>query len=153
MVRVILESSPTMKLEIPGFPAAEESRSQEGQRRLMAGRDFVTDKVRAPDEIDIKISGIPTPTPGRSVAVGLAAVIALGGVAQSLSRRRTVNRQRSDLSPEDRQRASELLLEELISLEQAFQQGAIGRKTHEQAKRQLLEAFARLRAEPDTAEA
>lgn len=154
MVRVILESSPTMKLEIPGFPAPEESRNQEGQRRLMSGRDFVTDKVRAPDDIEIKISGIPTPTAGRSVAVGLAAVIALGGVAQTLSRRRSpATPHRSDLSREDRERASELLLEELISLEQAFQQGAIGRKTYEQAKRQLLEAFARLRSDSDVAEA
>jgi hypothetical protein len=154
MVRVILESSPTMKLEIPGFPAPDESRNQEGQRRLMSGRDFVTDKVRAPDDIEIKISGIPTPAAGRSVAVGLAAVIALGGLAQTVSRRRSsAGPQRSDLSKEDRQRASELLLEELINLEQAFQQGAIGRKTHEAAKRQLLEAFARLRAEPEAAEA
>jgi hypothetical protein len=154
MVRVILESSPTMKLEIPGFPAPEESRNQEGQRRLMTGRDFVTDKVRAPDDIEIKISGIPTPAAGRSVAVGLAAVIALGGIAQGISRRRSpTTPQRSDLSKEDRQRASELLLEELIGLEQAFQQGTIGRKTHEAAKRQLLEAFARLRSDPDADEA
>jgi hypothetical protein len=54
---------------------------------------------------------------------------------------------------EETERAGELLLEELISLEQAFQQGAIGRKTYEQTKRQLLEAFARLRAEPEPAEA
>jgi hypothetical protein len=153
MVRVILESSPTMKLEIPGFPAPEESRNQEGQRRLMVGRDFVTDKVRAPDDIEVKISGIQTPAAGRSVAVGLAAVIALGGIAQAFGRRRVSSNLRSDLSKEDRERASELLLAELIQLEQAFQQGAIGRKTHEQAKRQLLEAFARLRAEPEAAEA
>jgi hypothetical protein len=150
MVRVILESSPTMHLTLPGFPEPEESRNQEGQRRLVAGRDFVNEKVRAPEEIEVKISGIPTPAAGRSVAVGLAAVIAVGGLAQAFGRRRSPTAPRSDLSPEDRERAGELLLEELISLEQAFQQGSIGRKTHEQAKRQLLEAFARLRAaEPE----
>jgi hypothetical protein len=154
MVRVILESSPTMKLEVSGFPDAEESRNNEGQRRLMTGRDFVSDKVHAPEDIEIKISGIPTPPPGKMVAVGLAAALALGGIAQTLGRRRSTASLRSDLSKEDRERASELLLEELISLEQAFAQGAIGRKTHEQAKRQLLEAYARLRAtdpEPATA--
>jgi hypothetical protein len=149
MVRVILESSPTMQLEVPGFPDAEESRNQQGQRRLIAGRDFVSDKVRAPDDIQVKISGIPTPAAGRTVAVALAAAIALGGIAQAWSRKRAAAPMRSDLSKEDRERASELILEELISLEQAFQQGSIGRKTHEQAKRQLLEAFARLRAEPE----
>jgi hypothetical protein len=152
MVRVILESSPTMRLSIPGFPEPEESRNQEGQRRLIAGRDFIGEKVRAPDSIEIKISGIPTPAAGRSVAVGLAAVLALGGIAQGVGRRRSTVSLRPELSKEDRERASELLLEELISLEQAFQQGAIGRKTHEQARRQLLEAFARLRSDPDESE-
>jgi hypothetical protein len=109
----------------------------------------VGEKARAPDDIEIKISGIPTPAAGRTVAVVLAAAIALGGIAQGWSRKRSATPVRSDLSKEDRERASELILEELISLEQAFQQGSIGRKTHDQAKRQLLEAFARLRAEPD----
>jgi hypothetical protein len=149
MVRVILESGPTMKLTMPGFPDAEEGRNQEGQRRLIAGRDFMSEKVKAPESVEIKISGIPTPTSGRSVAVGLAAVLAIGGLAQGIGRRRSSGPMRPELSREDRERAGELLLEELISLEQAFQQGAIGRKTHEQARRQLLEAFARLRAEHD----
>jgi hypothetical protein len=152
MVRVILESSPTMHLALPGFPEPEETRSQEGQRRLVAGRDFVGEKVPAPPEIEVKISGIPTPPAGRSVAVGLAAAIALAGIAQSVGRRRAATPARADRAEEDRERASELLLEELISLEQAFQQGSIGRKTHEQAKRQLLEAFARLRSDPEAAE-
>jgi hypothetical protein len=149
MVRVILESSPTMHLEVPGFPEPEESRNQQGQRRLIAGRDFIGEKARAPDDIQVKISGIPTPAAGRTVAVVLAGAIALGGIAQAFGRRRSASPVRSDLSKEDRERASELILEELIALEQAFQQGTIGRKTHEQAKRQLLEAFARLRSEPD----
>ena len=149
MVRVVLESSPTMKLEVPGFPEAEESRNQDGQRRLMTGRDFVGDKVRAPEDIEVKITGIPTPPAGKMVAVGLAAALALGGIAQTFGRRRSTVL-RSDLSKEDLDRAGELLLEELISLEQAFAQGAIGRKTHEHARRQLLEAYARLRGtEPE----
>ena len=152
MVRVVLESSPTMQLTLPGFPEPEESRNQDGQRRLIAGRDFINEKVRAPDDIEVKISGIPTPAKGRTVAVGLASLLALGGLAQVFNRKRTAVPARSDLSKEDRERASELILEELIALEQAFQQGSIGRKTHEQAKRQLLEAFARLRAEPEEAD-
>jgi hypothetical protein len=148
-VRVILDSSPTMGLKVKGFPEPDETRNQDGQRRLIASRDFLTEKVRSPEQVEVEISGIPTPASGRSVAVGLAAVIAFGGVAQTFGRRRSVNPTRSQLSKEDLERASELLLEELISLEQAFQQGTIGRKTHEQARRQLLEAFARLGAERD----
>jgi hypothetical protein len=146
-VRVILDSSPTMELKVVGFPAPEETRNQGGQRRLIAARDFVTEKTPPPEQIEIKISGIPTPAAGRSVAVGLAGLIALAGVAQSVGRRRSSGPARSQLTKEDLERASELLLEELINLEQAFEQGAIGRKTHEQARRQLLEAYARLGAE------
>jgi hypothetical protein len=136
-----------MELKVVGFPAPEETRNQGGQRRLIAARDFVTEKTPPPEQIEIKISGIPTPAAGRSVAVGLAGLIALAGVAQSVGRRRSSGPARSQLTKEDLERASELLLEELINLEQAFEQGAIGRKTHEQARRQLLEAYARLGAE------
>jgi hypothetical protein len=138
-----------MNLKVKDFPEPDETRNKDGQRRLVASRDFLSEKVRAPEKVEVQISGIPTPAAGRSVAVGLAAAIALAGVAQSFGRRRSANPARSQLSKEDLARASELLLEELISLEQAFQQGSIGRKTHEQARRQLLEAFARLGAERD----
>ena len=100
----------------------------------------------------MNISGIPTPPAGRSVAVGLASLIAVAGFAQAAGRR-SAKAPRSNLSKEERERAGELLLEELIGLEQAFKQGAIGRKTHEQARRQLLEAFARLGAGLDDASA
>lgn len=149
-VRVIMDSAPTMTLKVDGFPEPDETRNPEGQRRLVSGRDFLTEKTRAPDKVQISISGIPTPPAGRSVAVGLATVIALAGFAQGLGRRSS-KVTRSNLSKEEREQAGELLLEELISLEQAFKQGAIGRKTHEQARRQLLEAFARLGAGLDTA--
>ena len=58
------------------FPEPDETRNQDGQRRLIAGRDFLAEKVRAPDEIEVKISGIPTPAAGRTVAVALAAALA-----------------------------------------------------------------------------
>jgi hypothetical protein len=150
MVRVIMDSAPTMELKVDGFPEPDETRNPEGQRRLVSGRDFLSEKTRAPEKVQINISGIPTPPAGRSVAVGLAGLIALAGFAQAAGRR-SAKAPRSNLSNEERERAGELLLEELISLEQAFKQGAIGRKTHEQARRQLLEAFARLGAGTDTA--
>lgn len=151
-VRVIMDAAPTMELKVGGFPAPDETRNPEGQRRLVSGRDFLSEKTRAPEEVQISISGIPTPPAGRSVAVGLASLIALAGFAQAAGRR-SAKAPRSNLSKEDREKAGELLLEELINLEQAFKQGAIGRKTHEQARRQLLEAFARLGAGQETSPA
>jgi hypothetical protein len=145
-LRVLLDSSPTMSLKVEGCSDPEESRNQDGQRRLVVSRDFLGEKTRAPDKIEVRIAGIPTPATGRPVAVALASVIALAGLAQSFGRRRSTNPARTLLSKEDRERASELLLEELIRLEQAFKQGDIGRRTHDQARRQLLEAYARLGA-------
>lgn len=144
--RILLDSAPGMEMKIDGFQAPQESRNQDGQRRLIASRDFLSEKVRAPAELDVKISGIPTPAAGRGFAVGLAALIAAGGLVLSMGRFKAKVPSRSQLSKEDRERAGELLLEELIRLEQAFKQGEIGRKTHEAAKRQLLEAYARLGA-------
>ncbi len=143
-VRVLLDTSPTMTIEIDEFGEPNESRNQQGQRRLVLARDYLTEKVKPPKEIEVRIAGIPTPPAGRTLAVALAGVIALGGIAESLARRRYRSSARSQLSKEDLERARELLLNELVSLEQAFQQGTIGRKTHEQARRQVLEAFARL---------
>lgn len=146
-LRVFLDSSPTMDLKVEGFTTPEETRNPEGQRRLVVSREFITEKVRAPERIQVEITGIPTPPGGKNIAVGVAAVLALSGIGVSVRRRRTARPAVAELSKEDLERASNLLLEELIALEQAFQQGNIGRKTHDQARRQLLEAFARLRAE------
>jgi hypothetical protein len=144
--RILLDSAPGMTMKIEGFEEPTESRNQDGQRRLIAARDFLGEKIRAPEAIKVQISGIPTPAAGRGFAVTLAAVIAMGGLVLSMGRFKTRTPTRSQLSKEDRERAGELLLEELIRLEQAFKQGEIGRKTHDTAKRQLLEAYARLGA-------
>lgn len=143
-MRVLLDSAPGMNLRVEGFSDPQETRNQDGQRRLIASRDFLGEKVRAPDRVEVHITGIPTPAAGKNIAVSIAGVIALGGLAASIGRFRSRAPARSQLSKEDRDRASELLLEELIRLEQAFKHGEIGRKTHEAAKRQLLEAYARL---------
>lgn len=144
--RILLDSAPGMNMTIEGFPAPTETRNQDGQRRLIASRDFLSEKIRAPASLQVQVTGIPTPAAGRGVAVGLAALIAAGGLLFSMGRFKAKTPTRSQLSKEDRERAGELLLEELIRLEQAFKQGEIGRKTHEAAKRQLLEAYARLGA-------
>lgn len=145
-MRVLLDSAPGMQLRVEGFSDPVETRNQDGQRRLISTEDFLGEKKKAPDRIEVHITGIPTPAAGKNIAVSIAGVIALGGLAASIGRFRSRAPARSQLSKEDRERAGELLLEELIRLEQAFKHGEIGRKTHETAKRQLLEAYARLGA-------
>jgi hypothetical protein len=142
--KVMVDVSPTMTVKPPpGFSEVQETRNRDGQRRLVTGRDFLSEKIPSPSEIPIEITGIPTPSKGRSVAASLAAVIALGGMASSFGLRRR-KAARSALTPEDLQRAEELLMTELIELEQAFARGSIGRKMRDRTHQQLLEAFARL---------
>jgi hypothetical protein len=148
-MRVILESSPSMALKVEGLPAPEDSRNRDGQRMLVIVKDFLADQERPPQRFRVSITGIPTPPAGRLVAVSMAALIALGGLAFGLRRHTTVSA-RSQLSKEDRERAGELLLSELIELEQAFQQGGIGRRMYDRTRRQLLEAFARLGPDVDS---
>jgi hypothetical protein len=143
-MRIIVDGSPDMKLDVEGFPAPEVTRNQDGQRRLVVTRDFLREGKRPPDLVRVKLAGIPTPPGGKYISVGVAAAIALAGLGHNWGGRRRAARTPSNLSKEERERASELLLEEMLSLEQAFEQGAIGRKTHEHAKRQLLEAYSRL---------
>ncbi|HEU4578499.1 MAG TPA: hypothetical protein VFS67_09605 [Polyangiaceae bacterium] len=145
-MRVLLDSAPGMALRVEGFSDPVETRNGDGQRRLISSRDFLGEKQRAPDKIQVHITGIPTPAAGKNIAVSIAGVIAVGGLVASIGRFRARTPVRSQLSKEDRERAGELLLEELIRLEQAFKHGEIGRKTHDAAKRQLLEAYARLGA-------
>jgi hypothetical protein len=151
-LKVMVDVSPTMTVSVPGFSPAEETRNREGQKRLVTGRDFLGEKVQAPAEIQVTIAGIPTPSKGRSVAAGIAAAIALAGLGSSFGLRRR-NAQRSTLTPEDLQRAEDLLLNELVELEQAFARGSIGRKMRDRTRLQLLEAFARLGASDDAADA
>jgi hypothetical protein len=141
--KVMVDVSPTMTLKVQGFSEPEETRNREGQKRLVTGRDFLGEKIQAPPEVQIDIAGIPTPSKGRTVAAGIAAAIMLAGLGSSISLRRR-GAPRNALTPEDLQRAEELLLGELIELEQAFARGTIGRKMRDRTHQQLLEAFARL---------
>ena len=47
-VRILLDSAPGMTLKVNGFPDPTESRNQDGQRRLIASRDFLTEKDACP---------------------------------------------------------------------------------------------------------
>jgi hypothetical protein len=146
LFKVMVDASPTMSLKAEGLEAPQETRNRDGQRRIVAGRDFLSEKKKGPDQITVEIAGIPTASQGRLVAAALAGAIVLAGFGQALGRRRGAQPSRTTLSVEDLKRAGDLLLDELIELEQAFEQGAIGRKMRDRTRQQLLEAFARLGA-------
>ncbi len=140
-MRVMVESSKTMGVEVPGFPAARKSRNRDGKRVL------VTEKMVARDQgglktVEITLTGLPTAGPGRWVAalLGIAALVA--GFAY-------VQQRRSQQGPDDETRADlidarEALLREIVELERAHRSGEIGDKTFARLRNALVDALERL---------
>ncbi|MFO0585918.1 MAG: hypothetical protein U0441_00190 [Polyangiaceae bacterium] len=140
-MRVIAESSKTMGVEVKGFPAARKSQNGEGKRVLVTERRFQRDDPQA-NEIEITLTGLPTPGPGRWVAVALA----LGALVLGLS---YVNQRRNQSGPDEETRADlldarEALLREIVELTRAHRDGEIGDKTYGRLRNALLDALERL---------
>ncbi len=149
-LRVITEASPGMTLDVDGFDRAEPARGPTGDRVLITRR-----MMRAGDgqltDVHIRIGGLPVQGPARWGVVAAAAVIALSGLAWAF-RHRGKSKGRHAVAGEDLDRARALLLDELVAVERALESGAIGPRTHEQTRRQLLDALARLELVPRLAE-
>ena len=140
-IRVIAEAAPTMQLDIDGFERPQTDVNQNGQR-VVVTRHVAKRGEPALDNFELMLSGIPTPGPGRWVAVLIAAALAALGFAVW---RGLVGRDaQDDLRERDAERARQLLLDELVDLTRARQQGRIGPGTFEGARRNLVEALSRI---------
>jgi hypothetical protein len=108
----------------------------------MAAADFLApESAPMPDSLAVTITGMPERGSGPLVASAIAGVLALVGIGYAASR---TNRVSTTVSSEDRARARELLLSELLAVENAHRAKEIGPKTYEQARRTLLDSLARL---------
>ena len=138
--RVGVAGNRNTELVVEGFPDAQPTTAQNGQRLFLTMQTF--DRARLPESLKFELRGLPTLGSGRLVAAGCAAAIALLGLAFAISR----HRRGLDLG--DRymleERARNRLLEELIELENARAVGTIGPKTYEEIRSMLVEALIRL---------
>ena len=90
--------------------------------------------------LDVTLSGLPTPGPGRWIAVALA-VLALGaGIFSSASAAAAID----DDARQDMVDAREALLSELVALERAHKDGSVGPRTYARVRASLLDALARI---------
>lgn len=136
--RVYAEGSPDSVLNVSGFDSAQETKGKDGQRALLASKDYLrTDG--SPDSIEAVLSGLPTRGYAPWLAAGIAAVLALLGVAFAAK-----GDTRQHVTSTDRQKARQVLFDELLLLERARQTDQIGPKTYEHTRRTLLDAIARL---------
>lgn len=145
-VRVFSESGKTLGLNVAGFPEAQKRPGGDG-RKL-----WITARQANPGEhgirtLDITITGLPTPGPGRWIAV-VCALAALGLAGAYLAR------QDQDPATQDEVRhdlveARDALLGEFVTLEKAHRKGDIGPKTYQRLRTALLDALARIEARLD----
>lgn len=139
--RVIAEASASMALNVEGFPPTQPTKTPAGQRILITERQ-VSHMVGGLREIEITLTGLPTAGPGRWIALGLAAVVLLGGVAYAM--RRSDKRDLGDDLRRELRDARESLLDELIALDRAHAQGEVGPKSYARIQSELLDALARI---------
>ncbi|MCA9593603.1 MAG: hypothetical protein KC776_09845 [Myxococcales bacterium] len=141
-MRVMVQSSRGMQLNVSGFPPAQPTLDNEGQRLLVSGRQLKPGEPEM-EAIDIELSGIPTPGPGRWIALAIA--LAGFGVGLVVAfQKPTTATQKQTITARDAEEAQEALLGELIALEKARRSEKIGPRTYERARRGLLEALARI---------
>lgn len=139
-LQVIALSNPQMTMSVDGFEPAKEVLGKNGDHALLT-RKVLRRGERAPSHIVATLTGLPVPGPGRWVASGLAAMIALVGLGIASGKLPIAVEKRAS---SDRARARELLFDELVELEATRRRGEIGPRAYERAKAQLVAAVARL---------
>lgn len=149
-VRVFSEAGKTMGLDVAGFPAAQKQRGRDGRKLWITARQAAQGE-RGIRMLDITITGLPTPGPGRWIAV-LCAMGALAIAGVYLGKQKndpaTIDEGRSDLR-NDLIEAREALLGEFVVLEKAHRKGDIGPKTYARLRLALLDALARIESRID----
>jgi hypothetical protein len=144
-MRVIVSTSKGMDLRVAGFPQAQHAFDRNGQRVLVTERQLHRGE-QAMSDLDITLIGLPTPGDGRWYALILAIVFISGGLFTALAARRSTSRRPAPL-PQNLASAHALLLNELVLLERAKHTQAIGPKSYDRTRRELLDALARLEAQ------
>jgi hypothetical protein len=146
-MRVMAESSRSMALKVQGFPDAQKIK-REGKNLLITERQ-VSRSESGQQLIEITLSGLPVPGPGRWIAAVLAVVAVGAGIAYVVRRRD--DSEIDDDTRNDLIEAREALLSEIVALERAYKSGEIGPKTYARLRPSLLDALARIVSQLDEA--
>jgi hypothetical protein len=147
-MRVMAESSRSMVLKVVGFPDAQKV-ARDGKRLLVTERQFARSERSQQSSIEIALSGLPVPGPGRWIAAILS-VIALGSGIAYVARRRD-DGEIDDDTRNDLVEAREALLAEFVALERAHRSGEIGPKSYARLRSSLLDALAQIVSQLDAA--
>lgn len=138
--RVMAEASRSMSLEVMGFPSAQRSEGRDGKHLLITEKQAARAEGGLPS-LEITLNGLPTPGPGRWIAVLLAMLTLGAGVAYLIGAGGTSY---DDDARGDLLEAREALLGEIVSLERALKSGEVGPKAYARIRISLLDALARV---------
>ncbi len=144
-MRVIAEASSTMNLAVEDFQPPVATANQNGQRVLVSVKQL-QDRNEEIKDFTATLSGIPTPGPGRWLALAIAGCMAIGGVFAA--RGAFDDAAGASDAAADKKRARELLLSELMALESARREERIGPRSYQQSRIALIDAIARLGLPP-----
>jgi hypothetical protein len=140
-MRVIAEASATMNLAVDDFQPPVATANQNGQRVLVSVKQL-RERNEELKEFTATLSGIPTPGPGRWLALAIAGCMAIGGVFAARGAFDGAAGVADVVA--DKKRARELLLAELMALEVAHREERIGPRSYQQSRAALIDAIARL---------
>jgi hypothetical protein len=140
IARIMLPATSDIKLSVGGFPPASVRHDTQGQSFLVTERQLRPEDAKL-TSLSVGIHDLPTPGPGRMIALGLAACGVAAGLLFASGRR-----QRARTGPEATS-VRTAVLEELAELERGRVSGEIGPKTYERARRELIDTLARTLAE------
>jgi hypothetical protein len=142
--RVMVPASQAMRVEAEGFPAMQARVDVQGQRVLISERQLAREQAPL-KRIRVVLKDLPSPGPGRYVAVLVAAFgLALGiGIL--------VSRVGASAEPQLKSRQQQILAE-LEDLERAYKAGDVGPKTYERERTALIDRLAEVLAESTPAE-
>ena len=146
-MRVMAESSRSMVLKVQGFPEAQKVK-RDGKNLLVTERQ-VSRSESGQQLLEITLSGLPVPGPGRWIAAVLAVIALASGIAYVVRRRD--DGEIDDDTRNDLIEAREALLSEIVALERAHRSGEIGPKTYARLRPSLLDALARIVSQLDVA--
>jgi hypothetical protein len=131
IVRLMLPASGGVRLVGGGFPAADTRKDSRGQSFLVTERRALPDGPRL-TSVDVGIRGLPSPGPGPTVATVCVAIAVVIGLFFAFRKRATAAASDNPQS----------ILDDLLALERALEDGEIGPRTYERAKRARIDALA-----------
>lgn len=138
-IGVMAEASKNMALDVTGFPATQ--RTERNGKRLLVTKKQASGSTEELRSLEITLSGLPTPGPGRWIAIVLGLGALLGGLAYARTRpsEGLDDDQRADLAE-----AKQALLDEIVALERAHRSGEVGPKTYTRVRAALMDALGRI---------